>query len=67
MDPSEVQTALEAANVALSGRRRREASSFASVELRTPDPERGTSHWEVLLSTALGLLTVVALLVLWFY
>ena len=65
MDRQEVDTALEAANVALAGRRRREASSFASIELRETDPT--PAEWEIIAAGIVGVLAVVAVLVAWLY
>jgi hypothetical protein len=65
MDRQEVETALQAANVALSGRRRREAHSFASVELRIT--EEKTHRWDILVTAGVGVLSVVAVLVAWLY
>jgi hypothetical protein len=64
MDPH-IETARQAANVALTGRRRREASSFASIELKTADPKQ--DRWEVLAAAAVGLLTVIGVVAAWFY
>lgn len=65
MDRQAVETALQAANVALSGQRRREASSFASIELRTEAPK--TDRWEILASAVAGLLAIIVVLALWLY
>jgi hypothetical protein len=65
MDRQEVETALEAANVALSGRKRREASGFASVELREADPKTG--RWELLVTAAVAVVTVLLVLIAWIY
>ncbi|HEX7668539.1 MAG TPA: hypothetical protein VF395_03100 [Polyangiaceae bacterium] len=58
-------TALQAANVALTGRRRREASSFASIELRAEDPK--TSQWELIAALVVGFAALVGVLVAWTY
>ena len=58
-------TALQAANVALTGRGRRTASSFASVELREQDPKVG--RWEVFVGIGVAVVTVVVVLVAWLY
>jgi hypothetical protein len=65
MDRQEVETALEAANVALAGRRNREASSFASIELRDADPI--PAQWEFIATGVVGILAVIAVLVAWLY
>lgn len=65
MDRQEVETAIEAANVALAGRRRREASSFASIELRETDPT--PAEWEIIAAGVVGVLALVAVLVAWWY
>jgi len=61
MESQELQTALAAANVALTGSRRRETSSFASIELRAAETKTG--RWDVVLATSLGFLTVLAVVV----
>lgn len=63
-DEQHPDPALRAANLALSGRRHREASRFASIELRFTDPRTGP--WEVaaLLSVAVASLLIV--LGVWF-
>jgi hypothetical protein len=58
-------TAILAANVALTGRRRREASSFASIELRAEDPKG--NRWELMAALVVGFAAVVAVLVAWAY
>ncbi|HVW28165.1 MAG TPA: hypothetical protein VHC69_22535 [Polyangiaceae bacterium] len=65
MDRQEVETALQAANVALAGRRQRQASSFASIELRDADPT--PAKWEVIATGLVGLVAIVAVLVAWLY
>ncbi len=65
MDRQHLEHALEAANVALTGRRRREAASFASIELKTTDSK--TDRWEILAAAAVGLVTVIGVVVAWFY
>ncbi len=56
--------ALRAANLALSGRRRREASRFASIELRFTDPRPGP--WEIAAIGSVALATVLIVLGVWF-
>jgi len=65
MDRQEHEAALQAANVALAGRRRQEAKSLASIELKTQRPR--TEHWELLGAAAAGLLAVAAVITIWFY
>jgi hypothetical protein len=54
---------LRAANVALSGRKRREVSRITSLELRFTDPE--SQPWEALAMISVGLLSVLVVLGLW--
>lgn len=56
--------ALRAANLALSGRRRREASRFASIELRFTDPRTGP--WEVAAIASVAVASVLIVLGMWF-
>jgi hypothetical protein len=56
--------ALRAANLALSGRRRREASRFASIELRFTDPR--TTVWEVTALASVGVFAFGVVLAVWF-
>lgn len=65
MDRPEVETALMAANVALSGRRRREASSFASIELRTEQPSN--DRWEIVVGAVVGCVAVALVVAAWVY
>jgi hypothetical protein len=55
--------ALRAANQALSGRRRREASRFASIELRFTDPRTGP--WEVAAMTSVAVAATLVIVGLW--
>ncbi|MCA9629171.1 MAG: hypothetical protein KC766_15930 [Myxococcales bacterium] len=57
-------TAIRAANMALSNGQRREASRFASIELRFSDP-RG-SRWEVAALTSVAVTATLVVLGLWF-
>lgn len=62
----EIDTALAAANVALAGRHRREASSFASIELRTAKPD--DRRWEIVATAIVGLVAFVSVVVVfWLY
>ena len=54
---------LRAANLALSGRKRREVNRITSLELRFTDPR--TEPWEVLAMVSVGLLSVLVVLGLW--
>lgn len=65
MERQEVDTALAAANVALSGRRQREASSFASIELREADP--GSGRWELVVAAAIGVMAFAIVVAAWLY
>ena len=56
--------ALEAANLALTGRRRAERA-LASIELRAIDPNTGV--WEVAAAACVGLATLLIVLGFWFY
>jgi hypothetical protein len=54
---------LRAANLALSGSKRREVSRMTSLELRFTDPR--SQPWEALAMISVGLLTVLVVLGLW--
>jgi hypothetical protein len=56
--------ALRAANQALSGRKRREVSRIASIELRFTDARSGA--WEALAMLSVGVATVLCVLGIWF-
>ena len=56
--------ALRAANHALSGSRRREASRFASIELRFTDPRTGP--WEVAAMTSVAVASMLFVIGVWF-
>jgi hypothetical protein len=60
-----LDTALRAANLALSGRRHREASRFASIELRFVDPRSGP--WEMAAILSVGVAAVLIVIGLWFW
>jgi len=55
--------ALEAATSALRGRQRREASRFASIELRAADPDYGP--WRALAYVVSALAAVACVIALW--
>lgn len=65
MDRQVLDTALAAANVALAGRKKREAVSFASIELREASAKSG--HWELLVGASLGVFAFAAVIVAWMY
>lgn len=54
---------LRAANIALSGRKRREVSRITSLELRFTDPR--SEPWEALAMISVGFLAVLVVLGLW--
>ena len=56
--------ALRAANQALSGRKRREVSRIASIELRFTDARSGA--WEAIAMVSVGVATVLGVLGVWF-
>jgi hypothetical protein len=59
-----VDPALRAANLALSGSRRREASRFASIELRFSDSRSGA--WEVAAMASIAMASLLLVLGVWF-
>lgn len=63
-DHQPVDSALRAANQALSGRQRREASRFASIELRFTDPRTGP--WEMAAMASVAFASVLVVLGFWF-
>lgn len=65
MDRQALDTALAAANVALAGRKKREAVSFASIELREATAKSG--HWELAVAASLGVFAFAAVIVAWMY
>lgn len=57
--------ALDAANLALTGRNRASTTSrFASIELRHVDPQTGA--WELAAMASVALATVLVVLGIWF-
>ncbi len=54
---------LRAANLALSGRKRKEVSRITSLELRFTDPR--SEPWEALALISVGFLAVLVVLGLW--
>lgn len=65
MEEQSLDTALRAANQALSGRRHREASRFASIELRFSDPRTGP--WELAAMTSIAVASLLVVLGIWLY
>ena len=55
---------LRAANLALSGGRHREASRFASIELRFTDPRTGP--WEAAALVSVAVASFLIVLAVWF-
>lgn len=64
MDRQQLDPALTAANHAFTGRRRRETSRFASIELRSVDPQTGA--WELAAIASVGLAAMLCVLGVWF-
>jgi len=65
-DPEQLQeTALRAANLALSGRRQSEIRSLTVVDLRLEDPHTGA--WEMAAMAAVALASTLAAVGLWFW
>ena len=58
-----MDSALRAANAALTGRQRREASRFASIELRFTDPRTGP--WEIAAMASVAFASLLFVLGLW--
>jgi len=65
MSRQEMDTALAAANIALAGRPRREASSFASIELRSAAPDDG--RWEIIVAAIVAFVAFVTVVAVWLY
>ncbi len=63
MTDEHLDPALRAANLALSGRRQREASRFASIELRFPDSRTGP--WEAAAMASVAFAAGLLVLGLW--
>ena len=63
-DQQHGDSALRAANLALSGRQRREASRFASIELRFTDPRTGP--WEMAAMMSIAVASMLVVIGLWF-
>jgi hypothetical protein len=56
--------ALRSANLALSGRKHREVTRLASIELRSTDP--ASSPWEAAAVLSVAVLAVLVVLGFWF-
>jgi hypothetical protein len=63
MSESDFDEGLRAANLALSGRKRREVSRITSLELRFTDPR--SQPWEALAMISVALLSVLVVVGLW--
>ncbi|GMV11857.1 MAG: hypothetical protein HS104_37945 [Polyangiaceae bacterium] len=61
----QLDSALRAANLALGGQQRREASRFASIELRFAD--RRTGPWEIAAMGAVAFASLLIVVGLWFW
>lgn len=64
MDQPPLHDALDAANLALSGRNRRVSGRFASIELRSVDARTGA--WDLAAIASVALATVLLVLGVWF-
>ena len=64
MDEDE-NPALRAANLALSGRKHREVTRLASIELRYVDAKSGP--WEAVAMFSVATMTMLGVLALWFW
>jgi len=64
MDLDNGDPGLRAANLALGGRIQREASRFASIELRFTDPRTGP--WEIAAMASVAMASVLLVLGVWF-
>lgn len=56
--------ALRSANIALSGRKHREVTRLASIELRSTDPR--SSPWEAAAVVSVAVLSLIIVLACWF-
>lgn len=65
MHSHSVETALEAANVALTGQRSRAVSGFASIELREEPGE--PRRWEVIVGLVVAVSALAGVLAAWLY
>lgn len=59
----EIDPALRAANLAVSGSKHREVARLASIELRSGDPR--SSAWEVAAMASVGVLAVLVVVGVW--
>ncbi|HEY4156698.1 MAG TPA: hypothetical protein VGM29_01330 [Polyangiaceae bacterium] len=60
---SQFDPAIRAANLALAGRKRREVSRIASIELRFSDPRN--EPWEALAIVSIGVLCLLIVVGVW--
>lgn len=56
--------AIRSANLALSGRKHREVTRLASIELRSADPS--ASPWEAAAVVSVGVLSLLVVIAVWF-
>ena len=61
---SQSDPAIDAANLALTGKRHRQASRFASIELESVS--RAAESWEAAATLVVGLAALLSVLGLWF-
>lgn len=64
-DEELLDPALRAANLALTGRKHREVSRLASIELRFVDSKSGP--WEAAAMLAVGVLAMLSVAAVWFW
>jgi hypothetical protein len=64
MDQQPLHDALDAANLALTGRNGRASGRFASIELRSVDAKTGA--WDIAAIASVALATVLLILGIWF-
>jgi hypothetical protein len=65
MHSHSVQTALDSANVALTGSRSRAVSGFASIELREGPGE--PQRWEVVVALVVAIAALAGVMAAWLY
>jgi hypothetical protein len=61
----QLDTALRAANLALSNRKHRDRNTFAAVDLRLDNPRAGA--WEMAALTSVAVATFLVVVGLWFW
>ena len=64
-DEEALDPALRAANLALSGRKHREVTRLASIELRSVDARSGP--WEAAAMVAVGMMALLTVAGVWFW